>query len=532
MRNALVFSGQGTHAKGMCLPLLDDPAVAQVWGRMTDCMTRNFGISLQHVLQENPKRLTARADAFAVDEVCKRPCNQLLNTQESAPRTHVITHEEGVMQFTYLTQPCVLAAQLLAYETLKLRSPQVFNRQLSCIAGHSLGEFTALTALGVFSPETAVDLTFKRGLLMEQACDGIPRGNWKLYACSPQRSGISSDDDKVDGVFFALVNAIAHALAHTSSFVEVVNNNLRRQQYVVAGDLVGLAVLGKCLDPQFRANCTSGDDVESLVSHALSSVSVDNRDGISKNPNKVDDVDFTTSSAQKYGSRAIFRRFSKGADDGFTPALQELTHLTLEEDGRSGLKKKSWFIPLTVEVPFHSSKLRLAMDKFLPVVRSALPDEAALRQLFSISSSGLLDEADRCHPLWVTNLTGRVFDPLNSRFQHSVLEHICQPNIGEVHHNGRFSSTLIHDTFKNAAAEGNVREMTAALLAAQLAHPVQWTLSMEEMVLAQGCTRIQEASPQKNMSEMFRRASFCVGDAQQGGPQLQVSSFPKESPLF
>ncbi|TPP44610.1 Peroxidase family protein [Leishmania donovani] len=326
----------------------------------------------------------------------------------------------------------------------------------------ALGEFTALTALGVFSPETALNLTFKRGLLMEQACDGAPRGNRKLYACSPQRANLSDDSETADRVFFALLEEVAQSLAHTSSFVEVVNNNIRHQQYVVAGDLVGLAVLGKCLDPQYRANCASGEDVESLVSHALTSVRIDNRDGVARDPNIAHDVDFATSSAQKYGSRSTFRRFIKGADDGFTPSLDELTHLTLEEDGRSGLKKKSWFVPLIMEVPFHSSKLRRAMDAFLPVLRTALPDEAALRELLSISKDGILDEERRVHPLWITNLTGRVFDPLNRAFQQSALECMKRANIGEIRHKGRFESTLVVDTFNSGAAEGNVREMTAA----------------------------------------------------------------------
>ncbi|KAG5492768.1 hypothetical protein JKF63_01348 [Porcisia hertigi] len=532
MRNALIFSGQGTHTKRMCLSLLDDPAVVQVWERMADCMARNFGISLHHIIQENPKKVMARDDAFVVDEVCKRPCTEMLNMKESTPCTHAITHPDGVMQLTYLTQPCVLAAQLLAYEKLKHDNPRVYNNQISCIAGHSLGEFTALTALGVFTPETAIDLTFKRGLLMEQACDGVPRGNRKLYACNPQRAKLSDDIDAVDALFFTLVEKVAQSLSHTSSFLEIVNNNLTHQQYVVAGDLVGLAVLGKCLDPLFRANCANGEDIEVLVNHALTSVRIDDRDGVAKDPNVVSDQDFATSSAQKYGSKSTFRRFIKGADDGFTPLLEELTHLTLEEEGRSGLKKKSWFIPLTVEVPFHSSKLRRAMDSFLPVVRSALPDEAVLRDLFSISSDGILEETRRIHPLWITNLTGGVFDPLSSAFQKSALEYMRKANVGEIHHKGRLESNLIVDAFNSAVADGSVREMTAAVLAAQLAHPVQWIETMKEVVVKQRCSRIQEASPQKNMSEIFRRASFSTDDNCANRITLQVSSFPTEAPLL
>ncbi|KPI85271.1 hypothetical protein ABL78_5688 [Leptomonas seymouri] len=531
MKNALVFSGQGTHRKGMCMSLVSNPAVAEVWDRMKERMMSNYGISLQEIIQENPRKVLTRADAFHVEEVCKRSCTELLYTQESTQRAHSVTHAEGVMQYTFFTQPCVLAAQLLAFTKLQHDFPQVCNRQINCIAGHSLGEFTALTALGLFSPETAVDLTFKRGLLMEEACKGVRRGDWKLYACNPQRAQLDIDNESADRLFVSLVELIATALAHTSSFIEVVNNNLRHQQYVVAGDLVGLAVLGKCLDPQFRANCEGIEDLEGIVGQALTSVQMDKKDGIPKDPNASSDAEFATTATKKYGSRAAFRRFLKGADDGYTPSLEELTHLTLQEDGRSGLKRKSWFLPLTVEVPFHSSRLQRAMDQFLPVVRSALPAEAALREFFSLSSKGALDRENRKFPLWVTNLTGKTFNPFDKNFQEAALNAMQKLNVGEVRHNGRYHSTLVADTFKDGLNHGSVREMAAAVLAAQLAHPVQWITVMDELVVENGCTRIQEISPQKNLSGIFQRASFRRGDSNQSSIVV-TASYPTELPLF
>jgi malonyl CoA-acyl carrier protein transacylase len=532
MKNALIFSGQGTHFKGMCMPLLSDPAVAEVWSRMKERMKCNFGVCIQEIIQENPKKVMVTSGAFQVEEVCKHPCTDLLLTKESAPRTHSISHVEGVLQYTFFTQPCVLAAQLLAFTKLQQDYPQVLNEQIECLAGHSLGEFTALAALGVFSPETAVDLTFKRGLLMEEACKDVRRGDWKLYACNPQRAQLDQDAETADKKFFHLVELVAKALAHTSSFIEVVNLNLRHQQYVVAGDLAALAVLGKCLDPQFRANCEDSENFEELVGQALNSVRVDTADGIAKDPNKVNDQDFVTAAMKKYGNRATFRRFMKGADDGYTPSLDELTHLTLQEDGRSGLKRKTWFVPLAVEIPFHSSRLRQAMDQFLPVVRSALPDEAALRELFSVSAKGALNKQSHKHPLWVTNITGRTFDPFNRAFQEAVLNAMQSPNIGETRHNGRYHSTLLVDTFKNGVSQGSVREITASVLAAQFAHPVQWITTMDELVIENGCTQIQEVSPQKNMSDIVKRASFRQRDNRSSPIVVAASSYPKELPLF
>ncbi|KAL7702158.1 acyl transferase-like protein [Lotmaria passim] len=532
MKSALVFSGQGTHSKGMCMSLLSDRAVAEVWERMKERMMCNYGVSIQEIIQENPKNVMTRADAFQIEKVCKRPCTEMLNTKESAPRNHAITHAQGVLQYTFFTQPCVLAAQLLAFTKLCHDFPIIRSRQVECVVGHSLGEFTALAALGVFSPETAVDLTFKRGLLMEEACKGVPRGDWKLYACNPQRAQLDKNDEVADKVFFRLVELVARALAHTSSFIEVVNYNLRYQQYVVAGDLVGLAVLGKCLDPQFRANCEGAGDYEDVVGQALTAVEIDKKDGIAKDPNIGDEKDFVTAAYKRYGTRALFRRFLKGADDGYTPSLDELSHLTLQEDGRSGLKRKTWFIPLTVEVPFHSSRLRQAMDQFLPVVRSALPDEASLRNLFCISAKGDLDKSDHVHPLWVTNLTGNTFNPFDGAFQEAALGAMQRLNVGETRHNGRYHSTLVLDAFKDGVKQGSVREITASVLAAQLAHPVQWITAMDELVIENGCVQIQEISPQKNMSDIAKRASFRKNG--KDGPFIRVvaSSYPKEPSLF
>jgi len=67
---------------------------------------------------------------------------------------------------TFNTQPAVLLASYAIWAVLH-RETRVTPHLL---AGHSLGEYTALLAAGVFSFEDAVRLTRKRGLLMEEAC--------------------------------------------------------------------------------------------------------------------------------------------------------------------------------------------------------------------------------------------------------------------------------------------------------------------------------------------------------------------------
>ncbi len=75
---------------------------------------------------------------------------------------------------THRTQPCLLAASIAAYAVLKSRGikPDV-------VAGHSLGEYSALVAASVFKFSDAVRLTEKRGLLMQ---DAVPQGKGLMAA--------------------------------------------------------------------------------------------------------------------------------------------------------------------------------------------------------------------------------------------------------------------------------------------------------------------------------------------------------------
>ena len=71
-----------------------------------------------------------------------------------------------VLGKTFNTQPAVLLVSHAVWTVLNREvklTPSVF-------AGHSLGEYTALLAAGVFSFDDAIRLTRKRGLLMEEAC--------------------------------------------------------------------------------------------------------------------------------------------------------------------------------------------------------------------------------------------------------------------------------------------------------------------------------------------------------------------------
>ena len=124
---------------------------------------------------------------------------------------------EEQLNKTVNTQPAVLAASVACLEVFK----SVGGPVPSAVAGHSLGEFTALVAAGSLSFEDAVRLVRKRGQYMQEA---VPLGTGGMAAVL----GISGD---------AVVEACRKAAG--AGVVEAVNLNCPGQ-VVIAGDNAGL----------------------------------------------------------------------------------------------------------------------------------------------------------------------------------------------------------------------------------------------------------------------------------------------------
>jgi len=81
---------------------------------------------------------------------------------------------ENELNKTFRTQPCLLTASYSAFKVLSSKGITPF-----CIAGHSLGEYTAVTAAGVISFTDAVKLTGKRGKYMQES---VPEGTGLMAA--------------------------------------------------------------------------------------------------------------------------------------------------------------------------------------------------------------------------------------------------------------------------------------------------------------------------------------------------------------
>jgi len=88
----------------------------------------------------------------------------------------VVQHDDGTqLNQTHITQPALLTASVAAYKVLTSKT----DISPAFLAGHSLGEYSALTCAGVFSLPDAVKLVRARGEFMQQA---VPAGTGAMYA--------------------------------------------------------------------------------------------------------------------------------------------------------------------------------------------------------------------------------------------------------------------------------------------------------------------------------------------------------------
>lgn len=96
---------------------------------------------------------------------------------------------------TKVTQPAVFLHSVIAYKTLSDKKPDM-------VAGHSLGEFTALVANDCLSFEEALVLVSIRAKAMQKACDLNP---------STMAAILGMEDKKVEDICNSITNEIVVA---------------------------------------------------------------------------------------------------------------------------------------------------------------------------------------------------------------------------------------------------------------------------------------------------------------------------------
>ncbi len=134
MNNAIfIFPGQGSQKIGMGKDFYDNSALAK---EMIDNASQRLGFDFKTLLFEENDRL----------------------------------------EQTEFTQPAILLVSLIAHALFAKEA----SLQPVCTLGHSLGEFSAISAVGALDYCDAVELVHRRGLLMSQACKGLNAGMMAL----------------------------------------------------------------------------------------------------------------------------------------------------------------------------------------------------------------------------------------------------------------------------------------------------------------------------------------------------------------
>lgn len=130
----------------------------------------------------------------------------------------MFTGTDAELKQTNVTQPAVFLHSVVAYRTLENAVPDM-------VAGHSLGEFSALVANGVLSFEDALRLVSIRAQAMQKACELTP---------STMAAVLALDDAKVEEICALVQN-------ETKEVVVAANYNCPGQ-LVISGSIRGIDV--------------------------------------------------------------------------------------------------------------------------------------------------------------------------------------------------------------------------------------------------------------------------------------------------
>ena len=184
MTTAFVFPGQGSQAVGMGQALAAAfPIAREVLGEVDDALS----FKLSALMEQGPE-----AD--------------LTQTQNA--------------------QPAIMAVSLAAFRVMEKEMGITLPGSAVCVAGHSLGEYSALTAAGSFTIADCARLLKIRGNAMQAA---VPQGKGGMVAIiGPELAGVEE-----------IVNAAR--MRAIGEIIEIANHNSTNQT-VISGSARGMEI--------------------------------------------------------------------------------------------------------------------------------------------------------------------------------------------------------------------------------------------------------------------------------------------------
>lgn len=128
----------------------------------------------------------------------------------------MFTGSDEALKQTNITQPAIFIHSVAAFKTIEGAKPDM-------VAGHSLGEFSALVANGVLSFDKALQLVSIRAQAMQKACEANP---------STMAAVLNLPDEKVEEICAAVA-------AETGEVVVAANYNCPGQ-LVISGSIAAI----------------------------------------------------------------------------------------------------------------------------------------------------------------------------------------------------------------------------------------------------------------------------------------------------
>jgi len=125
---------------------------------------------------------------------------------------------EEDLRLTRNAQPALMAVSLAAMRTIEAEAGKSLDEMCACVAGHSLGEYSALAAAGSFSLADTARLLRRRGDAMQAA---VPVGEGAMAAL------IGADIDKAKAVAAAAAEGQVCELANDNAPGQVVISGAR-----------------------------------------------------------------------------------------------------------------------------------------------------------------------------------------------------------------------------------------------------------------------------------------------------------------